>query len=1119
SKVCYKVRWKGYGPEADTWQPKLDLYNVQDMVDEYKKQKAETARKKRQQMAQKSVKETCENVEKFAKAAASGQRRPLLENSSDEDGNDYDPEYGTVKDKFWKDLELGRHQNHIDVFGLDLYSKVKGCRRAAHADAVVNIQKQQQPIKPETNASGLKTPDLTQKSSVKLKLQRMCGKKNQFKASSSASGLSVSNKKSLPQRITNAVSRAKKRSSDPFSASGYTSAKRSRRSKEAKAIKGSSSSSVSSETVGVVNTSDILSTTLPATLTDSASTSSLTSTSCASEGPSVSVSNVDISASPNAPGQCSDKTGEMLCEVFKTPGKADTRPPNCLGQQLIAEEDVIKAEEIVKLRSDENFPCLQSEVNGAAVTKSNLCTENNLSEGPTGFAEGQKAEFEILKPLTSDIEKSAAIVRSHDQECLWGGACNRSDCRSNRRRNMKNGQGENTKGCGSGQPKGKAVEESVSSESVSSSTSTTTSSSTASPLTPSKRLSSSSSAAQAYHPSTSFQGQNPSGTSKNSLPSKQPQMSSSSSSTLAGTGSSSTGEASKASVPRSLFSSSRTHSSDSSFDESPQSGCPPAAQLNKQVVSETFQRVNNPSSRAQSEATGGSFSPGKGLVSSTTTRQPHGHRNLQGQRKSGAASSDITERPGLFSEGNSAFSFARQDSGFAGDSPGSATVFPSPTGSVNLSSPGKENFRSVVGASLVGLSQPVSSSTSRLGYQVPLPMEVERVDVQPDSTVATGSGSPVPMSNHPRSGAEPQETWVSGRKRNVDLPLEKIPSPNSKKDSDIDRRISTLTCDDLEDFIDQGEERFGQKESSFITNADLLQAVILNKAEVVKKAIRVSCSDNRLDFEQPDNTGHTLLMKAVQKGSIAITEMLLEYGVKVNSQQANGMTALMIAAEQNNTGLVALLLKYGANSSLYTVQADQAETAIMKAIKRQQKDVVSLMLRVGVNLAAPTCSSVSVLELAIERRNPHIEALVRTHSQRLEQAFRSRVLATLGDTVELMDSLFALQCFPLREAQDFEVKFNSFIPPLAVGEGFILFIAHTKINDKGVRCRFHGGCPISSVVLNGITQSPLTKEVNFVTSCHPIVTGCNTLRIYKQADYTSKAKLLVQAFRAKLLPC
>ncbi|GFO15334.1 M-phase phosphoprotein 8 [Plakobranchus ocellatus] len=1163
SKICYKVRWKGYGPEADTWQPTRDLSNVQDMVEEYRKEKAEKAKNKRK-MIQKPVTGTTD--EKLLQGPATSQRRASAEDTSDDDEKDYDPEYGTVKDKFWKDLELGRHQNHAQLFSGDMYSKVKGCRRAAHAEAVANIQKQQQPnSKTEAASSSIKTSPPQQKAAVKLKLQRMSGKKNSFKASPSISSSLVSTKKTLqpPKPLPGSAARARKRSSDPFSASGYTSVKRSRRSKEVKAIKRSSLSSVSSETIGIVTTTCPLSPSAPAALTDSASATSVISTSSVSGAPSSSASSLETQLSANTSGVWDGRARETLFsetnrddDVFKTPAKEevvrvkDSKIQSAVadpGQQLGMEEDVIRPEEIVKLCSDENFLSDSAESSAAGIPNTTLSlnkegtttVSHNLLGGHNDFPTDKKEQPETLKPLTKDIpETGGAIERSHDQECLWGGACNRSDCRSNRRRNMKNGQGEGGSGetrAGSAQQRpcrGRVPEESLSSttpsESVSStstasvsSTSIEKSSSTASPSTPGASSSSK------HHSSPSASKQNPSGS--GFTPPKTSQTSPSSGHHgSAGTA----GGESRASLSRSLFSSPRAHSSDSSFDDSPQPGSAPDVQLSKQVVSDTFRQSSclasgNPETDSSLNIT----SPSKTISSAASlsvVRQFSGHRNPPGARRTSGVGSDVSERPGLFSEGNSAFSFARQDSGFAGDSPGSATILPSPTGSLNVSSPGKENFRSMGGVN-VSVAPAVSSTSSR-DRSVPhqqqqqhqhLPMEVGVSDTQPDSTVVTGTVSPHPTSTHPRSYPEPQEVWAAGRKRAFDLPLEKIPSPNSKKESDIDKRISTLTCDDLEDFIDQGEERcFGQKETGFITNADLLQAVNLSKAEVVKRAIRLSsCSERRMDFEQPDNAGVTLLMKAVQKGSLAIAEMLLEHGVNVNSQQANGTTALMIAAEQNNTGLVALLLKYGANSSLYTVISDQAETAIMKAIRRQQKEVVSLMLRVGVNLAAPTCGSLSVLELAIERRNPQIEALVRAHHQRLDQAFRSRVLATLGDTVELMEPLFALQCFPLREAQMFEVKFNSFIHPVAAGEGFILFIAHTKINEKGVRCRFHGGCPISSVILNGITQSPLTKEVNFVTSCHPIVSGCNTLKIHKQADYTSKAKLLVQAFRAKLLPC
>ena len=59
---------------------------------------------------------------------------------------------------------------------------------------------------------------------------------------------------------------------------------------------------------------------------------------------------------------------------------------------------------------------------------------------------------------------------------------------------------------------------------------------------------------------------------------------------------------------------------------------------------------------------------------------------------------------------------------------------------------------------------------------------------------------------------------------------------------------------------------------------------------------------------------------------------------------------------------------------------------------------------------------------------------------RLRGAFESRVLSTLEDTAQLMEQLFPLQCFPLREAQAFTVQFNSNIQPVPSGRLLLLLV-------------------------------------------------------------------------------
>lgn len=197
------------------------------------------------------------------------------DDDSDDDDKLYDPVYGTVKDKFWKDLELGRHQNHAQLFSGDMYSKVKGCRRAAHAEAVANIQRQQQ----------LQSKSLTSHQPSPAKHVRG----SFLSRSKSASAVSSKSFKSLTRSKSPKASavRAQKRAHAPFSARGYMSAKRSRRSREAKSGnpspegKRSRVNSVTSETMGLVTTSHPVSPTVESNISESLQSSSSTANSSA----------------------------------------------------------------------------------------------------------------------------------------------------------------------------------------------------------------------------------------------------------------------------------------------------------------------------------------------------------------------------------------------------------------------------------------------------------------------------------------------------------------------------------------------------------------------------------------------------------------------------------------------------------------------------------------------------------------------------------------------------------------------------------------------------------------------------------------------------------------------
>lgn len=188
---------------------------------------------------------------------------PATSNSdNDDDSQQYDPEYGTVKDKFWKDLELGRVDQYTDLFSGDMYSKIKGCQRTAHAEAVANIHKQQSHAKSSAILHPAKTPSPKTSTPKAAKLKSQQSSALHSTALNSTPSLSKTSDETVPGRgrkRANEPFRSKgyksKRTSEPFSSKGYK-CKRARRSHERKSGLSSPDvrSSVTSETVGIVTT-------------------------------------------------------------------------------------------------------------------------------------------------------------------------------------------------------------------------------------------------------------------------------------------------------------------------------------------------------------------------------------------------------------------------------------------------------------------------------------------------------------------------------------------------------------------------------------------------------------------------------------------------------------------------------------------------------------------------------------------------------------------------------------------------------------------------------------------------------------------------------------------------
>lgn len=79
------------------------------------------------------------------------------------------------------------------------------------------------------------------------------------------------------------------------------------------------------------------------------------------------------------------------------------------------------------------------------------------------------------------------------------------------------------------------------------------------------------------------------------------------------------------------------------------------------------------------------------------------------------------------------------------------------------------------------------------------------------------------------------------------------------------------------------------------------------------------------DVNAQDDTGATLLHRAVRAGNLESAELLIEHGAEVNATDESGDTPLHEAARSGHTEMVELLTEHGAAMGARTTQDDGSE--------------------------------------------------------------------------------------------------------------------------------------------------------------------------------------------------
>ncbi len=186
----------------------------------------------------------------------------------------------------------------------------------------------------------------------------------------------------------------------------------------------------------------------------------------------------------------------------------------------------------------------------------------------------------------------------------------------------------------------------------------------------------------------------------------------------------------------------------------------------------------------------------------------------------------------------------------------------------------------------------------------------------------------------------------------------------------------------------------------------LFSALKKNKTKQINE-LSSRLKDHKINLEQKNDSGETLLIAAAKNGSVECINALLSEKAFVDAQDSFGRTALMLASTKSPDNVHPLL---EAKASL-DMQANTGITALHEAVLFQKADIVCQLLdaKASVNIEGYAGLNLTALDLAMDHCNiPAINLLLNNNAIIRNPSRLYDLLASLGAEMDTLPAFIAL---------------------------------------------------------------------------------------------------------------